>query len=92
MIADGSRAPPRLVDEGGIRALVGALGKARRGLFQIIVGTGTDMPFLESLATTSSRPDGFIKSSRSDIQLAADRGGVPSGRLWINLGIWWGQS
>jgi N-acyl-D-aspartate/D-glutamate deacylase len=48
--------PSRLADEAEIRALVGAMGESGRGLFQMTVGPGTDVPFLESLAAASGRP------------------------------------
>ena len=48
--------PSRLAAEGETRALVGALGDAGRGLFQITVGPATTVPFLESLAAATGRP------------------------------------
>jgi N-acyl-D-aspartate/D-glutamate deacylase len=48
--------PSPLADEVEMRRLVGVLGAAGRGLFQMTVGPMTDVPFLESLAAESSRP------------------------------------
>ncbi|HEX6842226.1 MAG TPA: amidohydrolase family protein [Stellaceae bacterium] len=52
----GSPMPSRLADETELRALVGALGKAGRGVFMLTKGAGTTVPFLESLAAETSRP------------------------------------
>jgi N-acyl-D-aspartate/D-glutamate deacylase len=54
--ADGVPMPSRLADEKEIRALVGALGEAGRGVFMLTKGGQTPIPFLESLAAESGRP------------------------------------
>ena len=46
----GHPMPSRLADEGELRALVGALGDAGRGVFMLTKGGETGVPFLESLA------------------------------------------
>ena len=48
--------PSRLADEREMRALVGALGEARRGVFMLTKGGHTPIPFLEDLAADSGRP------------------------------------
>jgi N-acyl-D-aspartate/D-glutamate deacylase len=48
--------PSRLAGETELRALVGALGEARSGVFMLTKGGQTPMPFLESLAAESGRP------------------------------------
>lgn len=48
--------PSRLADEDELRSLVGALGEAGRGIFQMTAGPGTTVPFLESLAVDTGRP------------------------------------
>ncbi len=48
--------PSRLANEDEMRSLVGALGEARRGIFQMTAGPGTTVPFLESLAVDTGRP------------------------------------
>ena len=52
----GTPMPSRLADEAELRALVGALGEAGRGVFMLTKGTGTTVPFLETLAAETSRP------------------------------------
>ncbi|HEU4645341.1 MAG TPA: amidohydrolase family protein, partial [Burkholderiales bacterium] len=48
--------PSRLADESELRALVGALKEAGRGLFMLTKGGQTKVSFLESLAAQSTRP------------------------------------
>ncbi|MFQ5773579.1 MAG: amidohydrolase family protein [Kiloniellaceae bacterium] len=48
--------PSRLADEAEMRALTGALGEARRGIFMLTKGRETTIPFLESLAAANGRP------------------------------------
>ncbi|MGE3162991.1 MAG: amidohydrolase family protein [Burkholderiales bacterium] len=48
--------PSRLADEAEMRALVGALKEAGRGVFMLTKGGQTKVPFLESLAAESGRP------------------------------------
>ena len=48
--------PSRLADEAEMRALVGALKDAGRGVFMLTKGGQTKVPFLESLAAESARP------------------------------------
>jgi N-acyl-D-aspartate/D-glutamate deacylase len=48
--------PSRLADEAELRALVGALKEAGRGLFMLTKGGQTKVSFLESLAAESARP------------------------------------
>jgi N-acyl-D-aspartate/D-glutamate deacylase len=48
--------PSRLADEGELRALVGCLKEAGRGVFMLTKGGHTSMPFLESLAALSGQP------------------------------------
>ena len=48
--------PSRLADEKELRALVGCLGEARRGVFMLTKGGHTRMAFLEELAAESGRP------------------------------------
>jgi N-acyl-D-aspartate/D-glutamate deacylase len=48
--------PSRLADEAELRALVGALKDAGRGLFMLTKGGQTRIPFLEELAAQSTRP------------------------------------
>src|SRR6185503_9418473 len=52
----GRPMPSRLADEAELRALVGCLGEAKRGLFMLTKGGQTRVPFLESLAAESGRP------------------------------------
>ena len=54
--AGGRPMPSRLADEKELRALVGALGEAGRGVFMLTKGGQTAVPFLESLAAESRRP------------------------------------
>jgi N-acyl-D-aspartate/D-glutamate deacylase len=48
--------PSRLADDTELRALVGCLGEAGRGVFMITKGGGTSMQFLEEIAAASGRP------------------------------------
>jgi N-acyl-D-aspartate/D-glutamate deacylase len=48
--------PSRLADEAELRALVGCLREAGRGVFMLTKGGQTRMPFLEALAADSARP------------------------------------
>ncbi|HUQ25630.1 MAG TPA: amidohydrolase family protein [Burkholderiales bacterium] len=48
--------PSRLADEAELRALVGCLREAGRGVFMLTKGGQTGVPFLESLAADSARP------------------------------------
>jgi N-acyl-D-amino-acid deacylase len=48
--------PSRLADERELRALVGVLGEAGRGVFMLTKGGHTPVPFLEELAAASGRP------------------------------------
>jgi len=48
--------PSRLADEAEMRALVGALQEAGRGVFMLTKGGQTQVSFLESLAAESGRP------------------------------------
>ena len=48
--------PSRLADETELRALVGCLREAGRGVFMITKGGGTSIPFLEEVAAASGRP------------------------------------
>jgi N-acyl-D-amino-acid deacylase len=48
--------PSRLADEKEMRALVGGLKEAGRGVFMLTKGGHTSMPFLEGLAADSGRP------------------------------------
>jgi N-acyl-D-aspartate/D-glutamate deacylase len=48
--------PSRLADEAELRALVGALKDAGRGVFMLTKGGHTRVPFLEELAADSGRP------------------------------------
>ncbi len=52
----GAPMPSRLADEAELRALVGALGEAGRGVFMLTKGGGTSIALLESLAAESRRP------------------------------------
>ena len=52
----GHPMPSRLADEGEMRALVGALGEAGRGVFMLTKGGETGVAFLESLAADTRRP------------------------------------
>jgi N-acyl-D-aspartate/D-glutamate deacylase len=52
----GKPMPSRLADEGELRALVGCLREAGRGVFMLTKGGHTRMPFLEELARDSTRP------------------------------------
>jgi N-acyl-D-aspartate/D-glutamate deacylase len=54
--ADGAPMPSRLADEKELRALVGALGEAGRGVFMLTKGGQTPIAFLESLAADTGRP------------------------------------
>ena len=51
----GTPMPSRLADEAELRALVGALGEAGRGVFMLTKGGGTGVPFLEQLAAETGR-------------------------------------
>ena len=48
--------PSRLADDTELRALVGCLREAGRGVFMLTKGIHTTMPFLEELAADSGRP------------------------------------
>jgi N-acyl-D-aspartate/D-glutamate deacylase len=48
--------PSRLADDAELRALVGALGEAGRGVFMLTKGGHTKVSFLEELAAASGRP------------------------------------
>jgi N-acyl-D-aspartate/D-glutamate deacylase len=48
--------PSRLADDAELRALVGALKEAGRGVFMLTKGSHTKVPFLEQLAAESARP------------------------------------
>ena len=52
----GRPMPSRLAEEAELRALVGCLGEAGRGVFMLTKGGQTRVPFLESLAAESGRP------------------------------------
>ena len=52
----GRPMPSRLADEKEMRALVGALKEAGRGVFMLTKGGHTQMPFLEDLAADTGRP------------------------------------
>jgi N-acyl-D-aspartate/D-glutamate deacylase len=52
----GRPMPSRLADESELRALVGCLREAGRGVFMLTKGGQTRMPFLEGLAADSGRP------------------------------------
>lgn len=52
----GTPMPSRQADEAELRALVGAVGVAGRGVFMLTKGGGTTIPFLESLAADTGRP------------------------------------
>ena len=52
----GRPMPSRLADEAELRALVGCLREAERGVFMLTKGGQTPMPFLEGLAADSGRP------------------------------------
>jgi N-acyl-D-amino-acid deacylase len=52
----GTPMPSRLAEERELRALVGALGYARRGVFMLTKGMGTPVRFLETLAADTGRP------------------------------------
>ena len=54
--ASGEPMPSRLASDEELRALVGVLGEAKRGIFMLTKGGGTSIPFLESLAAETSRP------------------------------------
>ncbi|HEX7054595.1 MAG TPA: amidohydrolase family protein [Burkholderiales bacterium] len=54
--AEGKPMPSRLADENELRALVGVLGAAGRGVFMLTKGGHTAVPFLESLAAEAGRP------------------------------------
>ena len=54
---DGGRPmPSRLAADDELRALVGCLGEAGRGVFMLTKGGQTKVPFLESLAADTGRP------------------------------------
>jgi N-acyl-D-aspartate/D-glutamate deacylase len=54
---DGGRPmPSRLAADEELRALVGCLGEAGRGVFMLTKGGQTKVPFLESLAADTGRP------------------------------------
>ena len=42
--------PSRLADDAELRALVGAMGEAGRGVYMLTKGSHTPIPFLERLA------------------------------------------
>jgi N-acyl-D-aspartate/D-glutamate deacylase len=52
----GTPMPSRLADDAELRALVGALGEARRGVFMLTKGGHTTVPHLETLAAETGRP------------------------------------
>jgi N-acyl-D-aspartate/D-glutamate deacylase len=52
----GTPMPSRLADDAELRALVGALGEARRGVFMLTKGGHTTVPYLETLAAATGRP------------------------------------
>ena len=52
----GKPMPSRLADEDELRALVGCLGEAGRGVFMLTKGGHTRLDFLEELARDSTRP------------------------------------
>ena len=52
----GMPMPSRLADDAEMRALVGCLREAGRGVFMLTKGGQTTMPFLEELAAESGRP------------------------------------
>ena len=52
----GTPMPSRLAEDAELRALVGALGAARRGVFMLTKGGQTIVPYLETLAAESGRP------------------------------------
>src|SRR5690242_2309159 len=52
----GTPMPSRLADEAELRQLVGALGEAGRGVFMLTKGSGTTVPFLETIAAETARP------------------------------------
>jgi N-acyl-D-amino-acid deacylase len=52
----GKPMPSRLADETELRALVGSLREAGRGVFMLTKGGHTRIPFLEELARDSTRP------------------------------------
>jgi N-acyl-D-aspartate/D-glutamate deacylase len=52
----GTPMPSRLADESELRALVGVLGDAGRGVFMLTKGMSTPVPFLETLAAASGCP------------------------------------
>ena len=54
--AGGDPMPSRLASDQELRALVGVLGEAERGIFMLTKGGGTSISFLESLAAENSRP------------------------------------
>jgi N-acyl-D-amino-acid deacylase len=54
--AGGAPMPSRLADEHELRALVGELGEAGRGVFMLTKGGHTPIAMLESLAAESGRP------------------------------------
>jgi N-acyl-D-aspartate/D-glutamate deacylase len=52
----GKPMPSRLAEERELRALVGALGEAHRGIFMLTKGARTPVPFLERIAAATNRP------------------------------------
>jgi len=54
--AGGEPMPSRLATDEELRALVGVLGEAGRGIFMLTKGGYTGIPFLESLAAENARP------------------------------------
>ncbi|HMN82585.1 MAG TPA: hypothetical protein PKA20_22035, partial [Burkholderiaceae bacterium] len=62
---NGIPMPSRLADEREMRALVNAMGESGRGLFMLTKGSRTSVPFLESLAAGSGRPQDCRRSARS---------------------------
>ena len=52
----GKPMPSRLADDAELRALVGCLGKAKRGIFMLTKGGHTKIDFLADLARDSARP------------------------------------
>jgi N-acyl-D-amino-acid deacylase len=52
----GTPMPSRLADDVELRALVGALGEARHGVFMLTKGGHTTVHYLETLAAATGRP------------------------------------
>ncbi|BBK42179.1 amidohydrolase [Allostella vacuolata] len=58
--------PSRLADEDEIRTLVGVLGEAGRGVYQMTAGPNTSVAFLESLGRDTGRPVIFSSVFQND--------------------------